>query len=145
MWALLTLYQALRISIADATESRPGIDPDRGSFTIALHTAREQLINAAGVWTDTIDLVGAIGRAILADLLPPRRLRISTRKVKSPLSRYAKQQDGKPTTSQKITNLDIAIHHTAQLHTQTDLTTSHTQKPGDLDSSPGTLTTQPWP
>ncbi|TMR88657.1 hypothetical protein [Nonomuraea basaltis] len=31
-----------------------------------------------------IDLVGVIGRAVLAELLPPRRPRISVRKVKSP-------------------------------------------------------------
>jgi hypothetical protein len=109
MWALLTLYQILRTAMVDAAETRPGTDPDRASFTIALHTAPEQLINAAGVLTD-IDTIGVISQAILADLLPARRLRISTRRVKSPLSRYAKQTDGKPTTNQTITNLDIAIH-----------------------------------
>lgn len=136
MWALLTVYQALRISIVHGIESQPGIDPDRGSFTIALHTAREQLINAAGVATDTTDLVGVIGRAILANLLPPRRPRISTRRVKSPLSRYAKQQDGKPTTSQQIINIDIAIRDTAEPHQQTSVTTSHIHKPQILTAAP---------
>ncbi len=101
MWALLTLYQVLRTAMVHASESQPGTDPDRASFTIALHTAREQLINAAGVLTDTITTIGAIGRAILAGLCPTRRARISVRRVKSPLSRYAKQTDGKPTTNQK--------------------------------------------
>jgi hypothetical protein len=112
MWALLTLYQILRTAMVHASETQPGTNPDRASFTIALHTAREQLINAADILTDTAETIGAIGRAILAELLPARRLRISTRRVKSPLSRYAKQTDGKPTTNQKITNLDIAIHDT---------------------------------
>jgi len=41
MWALLTLYQALRRAIVTAIETRPGTDPDpdRASFTTALTTA----------------------------------------------------------------------------------------------------------
>ena len=38
---------------------------------------------------ETIDLAGAIGRHILASLLPARRLRVSPRAVKRPMSRYA--------------------------------------------------------
>jgi hypothetical protein len=71
IYALLLTYQALRIAIFDATIGRPDIDPDPGSFTIALNTARDQLTNAAGVIADTvIDLVGTIGRHILDNLLP---------------------------------------------------------------------------
>ena len=36
MWALLTVYQALRRAMVAAVESRPGTDPDRASFTTAL-------------------------------------------------------------------------------------------------------------
>ena len=36
VYALLTCYQILRIAITDAIEATGGIDPDRGSFTIAL-------------------------------------------------------------------------------------------------------------
>ncbi|MDD1064315.1 IS4 family transposase, partial [Streptomyces cocklensis] len=36
IYALLATYQAIRIAIADATESTTGTDPDRASFTIAL-------------------------------------------------------------------------------------------------------------
>ena len=57
--------------MADATSTRPGTDPDRASFTIAWQAARDQLIQAAGVIADTaIDLVGTIGRHVLANLLP---------------------------------------------------------------------------
>jgi hypothetical protein len=35
--------------MTDATNSVAGLDPDRASFTIALHTGRDQLIQAAGV------------------------------------------------------------------------------------------------
>jgi hypothetical protein len=90
IYALLTAYQAIRIAISDTTLTTPGTDPDRASFTIALQAAREQVVQAAGVIAgETIDLAGAIGRHILSNLLPARRLRVSPRAVKRPLSRYA--------------------------------------------------------
>ena len=90
IYALLTAYQALRIAITDTTLTAPGTDPDRASFTIALQAARDQVIQAAGVIAgETIDLAGTIGRHILNNLLPARRLRVSPRAVKRPLSRYA--------------------------------------------------------
>jgi len=89
VYALLTSYQILRIAITDAIEATGGIDPDRGSFTIALHAARDQLTQAAAVMADTvIDLIGAIGRRVLDNLLPDRRLRISPRIVKRAISKY---------------------------------------------------------
>ncbi|WSY19147.1 IS4 family transposase (plasmid) [Embleya sp. NBC_00896] len=88
--ALLTVYQVLRIAMTDAVETVPGVDPDRAGFSVALEAARDQVVRAAGVIADTtIDLVGAIGRAVLDHLLPARRLRVSPRSVKRPLSRYA--------------------------------------------------------
>ncbi|MFF4402011.1 transposase [Streptomyces sp. NPDC001480] len=90
VYALLTAYQLIRIAIADATDTIPGADPDRASFSIALQTARDQVIQAAGVIADTVvDLVGTIGRAVLDQPMPTRRLRLSPRAVKRPLSRYA--------------------------------------------------------
>ncbi len=87
IYTLLTVYQAIRIAIADATV--PGTDPDRASFSIALQTARDQIIRAADVVADTaIDLVGAISRAVLDNRMPARRLRVSPHAVKQPLSRY---------------------------------------------------------
>jgi hypothetical protein len=89
MHALLIVYQLLRTAMTDATDSQPGTDPDRASFTTALTTARNQLIQAAGVITDTIiDLVGVIGRAVLAHLLPDRRIRVKTRMIKRSNSKY---------------------------------------------------------
>ncbi len=78
IYALLVAYQALRIAICDAAGARPDVDPDRGSFTVALNTARDQVIKAAGVIAEsTVDLVGAIGRQVLDNLLPDRRCRTS--------------------------------------------------------------------
>ncbi|MEU6239338.1 IS4 family transposase [Kitasatospora sp. NPDC047058] len=89
IWALLVTYQALRTAMTDATDSVPGTDPDRAGFTVALSAARDQLILAAGIIADTvIDLVGAIGRHVLAQLLPDRRVRTKDRIVKRAISKY---------------------------------------------------------
>jgi hypothetical protein len=90
IYALLVAYQTLRIAICDATTGRPDVDPDRGSFTVALHAARDQLIAAAGIISETnIDLVGVIGRHVLEHLLPDRRCRTSPRVVKRAISKHA--------------------------------------------------------
>jgi hypothetical protein len=87
--ALLIVYQVLRTAMVDATDSRPGLDPDRASFTTALTTARNQLTNAANVIAGTVfDLVGAIGHAILNHLLPDRRIRVKARMIKRSNSKY---------------------------------------------------------
>ncbi|MBV9382700.1 MAG: transposase [Streptosporangiaceae bacterium] len=39
MWALLALYQMLRIAITDAVATAPGTDPDRASYQVAVETA----------------------------------------------------------------------------------------------------------
>ena len=89
IYSLLVTYQALRIAIADATLGVIDVDPDRGSFTIALNTARDQLIAAAGVIADTvIDLVGVIGRHVRDNLMPARRQRTTPRVVKRAISNY---------------------------------------------------------
>lgn len=87
--ALLIVYQILRTAMVDATDSRPGLDPDRASFTTALNTARHQLTTAAGIIADTvIDLIGVIGRAVLDHLLPDRRVRVKARMIKRSNSKY---------------------------------------------------------
>jgi hypothetical protein len=110
--ALLVCYQLLRLAMADATSTQPGIDPDRASFTIALNTARDQLIQAAGVLAaTTIDLVGKIGRAVLDNLLADRRLRVSPRVVKRAISKYNARGPNINRTSYKATlSIDILTH-----------------------------------
>jgi hypothetical protein len=113
VWALLTLYQLLRIAMVEAIETRPGLDPDRASFTTALQTARDQLITAHDIDPDpatATDRLGAIGQAVLATLLPARRLRYSNRNVKCTTSRYHARDDGRPTLSTDIIAIDIALH-----------------------------------
>ncbi|MFC4110924.1 IS4 family transposase [Micromonospora zhanjiangensis] len=107
--ALLITYQLLRTAMADATDSRPGLDPDRASFTTALNAARDQIILAAGVIADTvIDLVGAIGERVLANLLPDRRVRTKTRMIKRSNSKYqARGPNIDRRTYKATTNIDV--------------------------------------
>ena len=110
LWALLTLYQLLRMAMVTATETRPGTDPDRASFTTALEAARQELTAARGVCPDgPADLPGVIGRAVLATLLPARRPRFSARKVKCATSRYLNRDDGRPQAATAITAIDITV------------------------------------
>ncbi len=110
LWALLTLYQLLRMAMVSAVETRPGTNPDRASFTTALEAARDQLIAAAGIRPEgPADLTGVIGRAVLATLLPARRPRYSARKVKCATSRYLSRDDGRPHTVTTITGISVTI------------------------------------
>jgi Insertion element 4 transposase N-terminal/Transposase DDE domain len=110
LWALLTVYQLLRMAMVTAVETCPGTDPDRASFTTALQTARDQLTAARGICPDgPADLLGVIGRAVLATLLPGRRPRYSARKVKCATSRYLNRDDGRPATPTTITAIDITV------------------------------------
>jgi hypothetical protein len=105
VWALLAAYQALIRAAADTIVTRPGLDPDRISFTILLQTAGDLVGNAAGILPDgPIDLAGVIGRAALAALLPARqRARFKARTVKSSTSKYGPNAGQHPATTQDYT------------------------------------------
>lgn len=107
VWALLTLYQALRHAMVTAVETRSGADPDRASFTIALEAARVTVTTATGIVMPATGgkggSIGHIATAVLTDLLPPRRARFSARIVKAGVSRYGtwnrRADDNRPATS----------------------------------------------
>ena len=127
IWALLALYQALRIAITDAVATAPGTDPDRASYQIAVQTAQTLVTGARGVLTAASGPAGDIGRAVLASLHPPRRPRVCARRVKSPLSRWNKHPPGKPRTSNRITKITTEInreHQPATTRRQQDVTTA---------------------
>ncbi|MGH3095401.1 MAG: IS4 family transposase [Streptosporangiales bacterium] len=109
VYALLITYQLLRTAIADATATRPCLDPDRASFTIAWQTARDQLVQAADVIAGTvIDLIGTIGTHVLAAPLPARRTRVCPRIVKRAISKYQARGPNIDRASYKATlNIDI--------------------------------------
>jgi hypothetical protein len=107
VYALLAAYQALRTAIADATLTHPATPPDRGSFTIALNTARDQIIHAANVIAaTTTDLIGKIGHAVLTNLLTNRRTRTSPRITKRASSKHR----ATATTDRNNYNTTITIH-----------------------------------
>ena len=109
LWALLALYQALRMTMTDAAITA-GTDPDRASFTIAAETARLQVTSAAGIagTADPRDS-GQIGAAVLARPLPARRARYSARKVKCSTSRYSAASPDRPALPVTITRVQITI------------------------------------
>jgi hypothetical protein len=108
VYALLAAYQALRLAMADATTNHPTLSPGQAGFTIALQTARDQIIHAAGIIAaTTIDLVGKIGRAVLADPLPQRRPRTSPRVVKRAISKHRAKGTIDRTNYQTTTHITI--------------------------------------
>jgi hypothetical protein len=120
VYALLIVYQLLRTAMADATGTRPEIDPDRAAFSVALHAARDLVIQATAVIADTvIDLVGHIGRLLLANLMPHRRIRTSPRVVKRAISKYNARGIVDRTTYKATISIDILAPPTP-LTSQTD-------------------------
>jgi Insertion element 4 transposase N-terminal/Transposase DDE domain len=109
IWALLTLYQALRTVICDTLATVPGTDPDRASFAVAVQAAQTLTVSARNVTGGEDDLGGDIGRAVLASLHGPRRPRVCPRRIKSPLSRWNKHPPGKPQQHKKITSITTVI------------------------------------
>jgi Insertion element 4 transposase N-terminal/Transposase DDE domain len=110
LWALLTVYQAIRMAMTAAAATVPGADPDRGSFTAALETARDQVTAARGI-TDSGDPAdtGRIGRTVLDSLLPARRARYSARTVKCATSRYLRRDDTRPQETTVVTRVQVTI------------------------------------
>jgi hypothetical protein len=82
IWAILTLYQVLVRQIAEAGAAG-SIDTDRLSFTIALETARDQTVLAAGIFPDP-ERTPLIITHLLASPYPAgQRQRLRARTLKS--------------------------------------------------------------
>jgi transposase IS4-like protein/DDE family transposase len=111
-WALLALYQAIRREMVLAAETVPGTDPDRASFTTALQAALDTI--ASPQVLPAGQPPGRIGRAVLGALLPPRRPRVSIRKVKSPLSRWHRTTPHRPARSTPLAGITTALNDPPQ-------------------------------
>lgn len=111
MWALLALYQALRIAVTDAVQA-VGTDPDRASYHIAVQTAADLVTSARNVTAAAP--ADAIGHAVLASLHGPRRPRVCPRRIKSPISRWNKHSPGKPRQHKRVTSITTTISRDRQ-------------------------------
>src|SRR5664280_971558 len=91
-WGYLCVHYALRALIHAAADHHD-LDPDRISFTTALHAARRSVRTGL---TGTVNLSVALRRAIselLHGLLPVRRLRANARVVRRKMSTYSVKRD----------------------------------------------------
>jgi hypothetical protein len=128
LWATLTVYQALRMAMADAATAS-GADPDRASFTHALDAARTQVTLAANVTAGP----GVIAPAVLDHLLAERRPRVSARKVKSPVSRYHSWHgQARPAIATPVEHIQITLHERAD--TACDTPTDRANPTAEPDS-----------
>ncbi|PWI05472.1 hypothetical protein DIZ27_39155 [Streptomyces sp. NWU339] len=103
VYALPTAYQALAHVASDLVTARPGLSAQRVSFVVLLHAA-DQIVVACGiVAADPVTLVGAIGRAALADLLPKTPRRRLKARIRKRNSKYTFTAGKHPRTSQAYT------------------------------------------
>ena len=111
LWALLALYQVLRHAMVEAAETRSDSDPDRVGFTATTAAARATVIRADGIADQhRPGPPPAFAKTILAAVLPPRRARVSARKVKCVQSRYAgRPLEERPAASTRVTVIDIRL------------------------------------
>ena len=103
-WGYLCVHYALRALIHGAAHDHD-LDPDRISFTTALHAARRSIRTGL---SETVNLTSALRRAtseLVHGLLPKRRLRANARVVRRKMSNYnvkRRQHRDWPTPSIRI-------------------------------------------
>jgi hypothetical protein len=84
LWAYLAIYQAIRAIIVRAAAGA-GLDPDRISFTAALHAAQRTMGTGPGRLSAAL---AATETEILSCLVPQRQGRVCPRAVNKPSSPY---------------------------------------------------------
>jgi hypothetical protein len=111
-WEHESAYLALRHTLLEGRVLRSadsaGLEQEIWAL-LALYQALADGILASGT-----SPAGRIGRAVLDDLLPPRRARVSARKVKSPLSRWNNTDPHRPARSTPTTSMTITVSHPAE-------------------------------
>jgi transposase IS4-like protein/DDE family transposase len=91
LWAYLVIYQAIRAVICLAAAGA-GLDPDRISFTAALHAIRRTLTSAR---TSPDAALAETEACILTELIPRREGRVCVRAVTRPSSPFPSKRNAK--------------------------------------------------
>jgi hypothetical protein len=91
LWACLALYQAIR-AVMGLAAAGAGLDPDRISFTAALHAIRRTLTTARA---DPAAALAQTEAAITAELVPRREGRVCVRAVTRPSSPFPSRRNAK--------------------------------------------------
>lgn len=139
IYAVLIVAQLLRTVMSEATNTIPGTDPDRASFTVALASAQDLLVLGpppTSTRTSTgadnrnqqdgnrrqrpgwLALAGQIGEHVLVNLLPPRRFRVNSRTVKRAISKY-QARNSKPHSPTLPATISIQLLEPGQWLTTT--------------------------
>lgn len=93
MYGYLCTHYAIRAVMAD-TATGHGVDPDKISFTAALHASRRSVRAGLGTAAHTLTVaLKATIREVYAQLLRARRLRSNPRVVKRKMSSYGVKRD----------------------------------------------------
>jgi hypothetical protein len=124
LWAYLVLYQTIRALICLAAAGA-GLDPDRISFTAALHATRATLALAR---TSPRAALAETETTILCELLPERHGRLCTRAVAQPSSPYPSRHNRKDPLSQRAASA-ITIRTPGQAPPSAADQPKHPQKP----------------
>jgi Insertion element 4 transposase N-terminal/Transposase DDE domain len=124
LWAYLTIYQAIRAVMCLAAASAR-TDPDRISFTAALHAIRRTLPTAR---TSPDAALADTEADILTELTPQRSGRVCVRAVAQPRSPYPSKHNQKGPISQHA-DYSVTIRHPNQaMQTRPDQA-EHPQNP----------------
>ena len=124
LWAYLALYQVIRAVICLAAAGA-GLDPDRISFTAALHAIRRTLDLAR---TSPAAALAETEATILAELVPRRQGRVCVRAVTRPSSPYPSRRNRTDPVSQHA-ECTIIIRHPDQAPPATTDQRKHPQIP----------------
>ena len=127
LWAYLAIYQAIRAIIVRAAAGA-GLDPDRISFTAALHAAQRTL--HAG--HDPAAALDATEAEILSCLVPQREGRICPRAVNKPSSPYPSKHNHAGPISQHV-SYTVTITTPAP---RTQTITDQPEHPGKHENEP---------
>jgi hypothetical protein len=129
LWAYLVIYQAIRAVICLAAAGR-GLDPDRISFTAALHAVRRTLPAAR---TSPDAALAETEADITAALVPERHGRISIRAVIAPRSPYPRKNRHSTTPLSQHAGYTLTITHPAQ---PAQTITHQAKQPGHQQNQP---------